>query len=197
MNFTAFFSYVFLTAFTPGPNNIISMTNAGRCGFRGAIPYASGVFVGVVALCACGAAFSSLLFSLSSAARPAMLCLGAAYLLWLAWNLWRDRPGSGRSTLSRTDTFASGVFMQFVNVKMILYCVTTLSSFVLPHYRDPAHLAGFAALLAGTALASNLSWALFGSVFERFFKKYGRAFNACMALLLAWCAAAMLMDLRQ
>ena len=34
MNFAAFLSYVILTSITPGPNNIMSMTNAGRYGFR-------------------------------------------------------------------------------------------------------------------------------------------------------------------
>ncbi|MDD4708424.1 MAG: lysine transporter LysE, partial [Firmicutes bacterium] len=33
-NFTAFISYVLVTTFTPGPNTIMSMSNASRYGFK-------------------------------------------------------------------------------------------------------------------------------------------------------------------
>ncbi|HWJ02835.1 MAG TPA: lysine transporter LysE, partial [Verrucomicrobiae bacterium] len=33
-NFAAFLSYVLVTSFTPGPNNIMSMSNASRYGFK-------------------------------------------------------------------------------------------------------------------------------------------------------------------
>lgn len=38
-----FLSYVFITAFTPGPNNIMSMSNASRLGFKKAFPFNLGI----------------------------------------------------------------------------------------------------------------------------------------------------------
>ena len=35
----AFLTYAVITAATPGPNNIMSMSNAGRLGFRRALPF--------------------------------------------------------------------------------------------------------------------------------------------------------------
>ena len=50
----AFLTYAVITAATPGPNNIMSMSNAGRLGFRRALPFNFGIWVGftiVMVLC--------------------------------------------------------------------------------------------------------------------------------------------------
>ena len=193
MNFWAFFVYLLSSAFTPGPNNIISMMNAGRYGFKGALPYSLGVFLGLLVLGGCSAALSSLLYGLSPAARSVMLALGAAYLLWLAWSLLRNSPGEGRS-FSRADTVASGVFMQFINLHAYFYCLAALSSFVLPYHQGLLPVAGSVVLLAALAFVACCCWAAFGVVVDRFFKDYGRLFNAAMASLLVYCAAMMLRD---
>ena len=38
-NWFAFLTYAVITAATPGPNNIMSMSNGGRLGFKGALPF--------------------------------------------------------------------------------------------------------------------------------------------------------------
>lgn len=35
----SFLTYAVVTAVTPGPNNILSMSNGSRRGFRGALPF--------------------------------------------------------------------------------------------------------------------------------------------------------------
>ena len=193
MNFMAFFSYVSLMAFTPGPNNIMAMSNAGRYGFRGALPFNVGVFLGVSTIVSCCAAFSSLLYDRLPAVRPVMLCLGAAYILWLAWTVWRDKPHEATNgVLSRTNTVAAGMTLQLVNVKVITFGLTSMASFVLPHYRDPLPIAGFALMTATICFTSTCCWAAFGAAFDRLFKKHGRLLNAAMALLLVYCAVTML-----
>ena len=54
-NFSAFLVYMIITAITPGPNNITSMTNAARYGFKKSWPYNLGMWVAftiVMILCA-------------------------------------------------------------------------------------------------------------------------------------------------
>ena len=81
-------------------------------------------------------------------------------------------------------------------MKVILYGITSLSSFVLPHYDSVAVLALFCVILSVTGFLCTLLWALFGAVFERFFKNYAKIVNAVMALLLVYCAVTMLLELR-
>ena len=135
MNFAAFFSYILLAAFTPGPNNIMSMTNAGRYGFKKAFPFNVGVLLGFLAVMSCCAAFAAVLYDVIPSVKPVMLSVGAAYILWLAWTVWRNKPHEDKKGLSQTNTVFAGAILQFVNVKVILYGLTALSSFVLPHYQ--------------------------------------------------------------
>lgn len=46
-----------------------------------------------------------------------------------------------------------------------------------------------------TGFLCTLLWALFGAVFEKFFKKYSKIVNAVMALLLVYCAVTMVLDI--
>lgn len=195
MNIAAFLSYAFLTAYTPGPNNIMSMANAGKYGLRKSFPFNIGVLFGFLAVMSCSAIFSSLLYDVIPSVKPFMLCFGAAYILWLAWNVWRDKPHDSRKGLAQTNSAVSGMVLQFVNVKVILFGITALSSFVLPHYHGIAQVAGFVVLLSFIGFSGTCCWAVFGAVFDRFFKKYGKMLNLVMALLLVYCAVMMLMDI--
>ncbi len=196
MNWAAFCSYVILTAITPGPNNIMSMSNAAKYGFRRSFPFNVGVWLGFLFVVACCALFSSLLYELIPAIKPWMLALGSLYILWLAWSIWRDKPHAEKKRrLSSTTTVFAGAVLQLVNVKGILYGLTAMSSFVLPYYRELPAVALFSLMLATVGFLCTLLWALCGSVFERFFKKYSKLVNGVMALLLVWCAYSMLSGL--
>jgi threonine/homoserine/homoserine lactone efflux protein len=84
--------------------------------------------------------------------------------------------------------------LQFINVKVILYGITAMSSFVLPYYRGVSSVAAFVLLLSAVGFAGTLCWALFGAAFDRFFIKYSKIVNAVMALALVYCAGAMLLE---
>lgn len=192
MNFSAFFSYTFLTAYTPGPNNIMAMTHAGRDGLKRTLPFLGGMFVGFTVVMGACAAFSSLLYTLIPTIKPVMLWIGAGYILSLAWTVWRDKPKAGGSGEARSNTFLSGMLLQFVNVKIILYGITAMSSYVLPHYQDAASVAFFALLLSVIGMSGCFCWALFGVAFEGLFNKHRKAINLMMALLLVYCALSLL-----
>lgn len=195
MNFAAFISYTFLTAYTPGPNNIMSMTNAGKYGFKKSFPFNLGIWAGFMIVMSCCAVFTTLLYDLIPTIKPFMLCIGAAYILWLAWTIWRDKPHKDSQKITKTNTFAVGMIMQFVNVKVIIYGITALSSFVLPHYDGIFPVLLAVIYLATLGFSGTCCWALFGAAFEKFFAKYNKVLNAVMALLLVYCAVTMLLDL--
>lgn len=191
MNFATFFSYTFLTAYTPGPNNIMSMTNASRDGLKRTLPFLAGILAGFIVVMAACAALSSLLFAFIPSIRFGMLCVGAAYILWLAWTVWRDKPHTGKAGAVRVNSFMSGMLLQFVNVKIMLYGITAMSSYVLPHFRDALTIASFALLLSAIGGLGCLTWSVFGAVFEQLFQKYRKILNAVMALLLVYCAVSL------
>jgi threonine/homoserine/homoserine lactone efflux protein len=189
MNYASFLPYVFLTAFTPGPNNIMCLGNSTRLGFKKSLPFCFGVFAGgafIISLCA---AFMALLDDFAPRAQAYMKWVSAGYLLLLAVTILRDKPhAEGKKPRFRPESFLAGVVMQFVNVKVIMYGITTLSIFILPHYQDLPSIALWVAFLAAAGLLSTFCWTAFGSIFQRFFEKRGKLINAIMAALLAYYA---------
>ena len=190
-NITAFLSYVFLTTFTPGPNNIMSMSNASRYGFKKSIFFNIGVFFGFLIILALSNIFSVTLYSLIPSIKPFMTYIGAAYILLLAWKTYNSNPRGGGKNERNTNTLMAGLLLQFVNPKVILYGVTTVSTFIVPYYSSVFVLAGFTLFLATIGFISTCSWALFGSVFQRFLANNVKIVNSVMALLLVYCAVSL------
>lgn len=85
--------------------------------------------------------------------------------------------------------------LQFVNIKIILYGITAMSSYILPYYRSLPAVTGFVLLLAASGFIGSCCWAVFGAAFERLFKKYRGPVNTVMALMLVYCSLAILFDL--
>ena len=190
-NIAAFLSYVLVTTFTPGPNNIMSMSNASRYGFKKSILFNVGVFFGFLIILALCSIFSVTLYSLIPSIKPIMTYIGAAYILWLAWKTYKSTPHSEGKSEKHSNTFLSGLLLQFVNPKVIIYGITTVSTFIVPYYDSVFVLAGFTVFLASIGFISTCCWSMFGSVFQRFLFKNDKLVSIIMALLLIYCAVSL------
>ncbi len=219
-DFGGFISYVLISTFTPGPNNIMAMTNAAKYGYKRAIRFCFGVWIGFTVVLALCAVFCKLLQDFIPAIEPYMAVAGSLYILFLAYTTLRDKPrggasaggdiaipdderngqaqreneaqGGSRKTRLKTDSVLSGAVLQFVNVKCILYGITLMSTYILPYYSDIPTIALFVVLLGPPAFISTNCWALFGSVFQRVFTRRKKLVNVIMALLLVYCAVMIL-----
>lgn len=186
-----FLSYAVATAATPGPNNLMSLSNAGRLGFRRAFPFNLGIWAGFTVVMLLCTAFCGALSELVPRIRMPMLAVGAAYMLYLAWKTFRSPPVTDGGGQAKSGFF-SGLTLQFVNPKIYIYCLVSMEAYILPSYQGRwTALAGFALLLAFIGFVFTLCWALFGSVFKLLFSKYARATNTIMALLLVYCAVSL------
>ena len=186
----AFLTYAVITAATPGPNNIMSMSNAGRLGFRRALPFNLGIWVGFTLVMALCTLFCTALSALIPAIRLPMLVLGAAYMLYLAWGTFRSSDVIQED--HAREGFRSGLLLQFINPKIYLYGIMSMEAYILPYYSgQPAVLLFFALLLAFIGFVFTLAWAVFGSVFRLLFSRHARTVNTIMALLLVYCAVSL------
>ena len=186
----SFLTYAVITAATPGPNNIMSMSNAGRLGFRRALPFNLGIWVGFTIVMALCTLFCTALSALIPAIRLPMLVLGAAYMLYLAWGTFRSSDVIQED--HAREGFRSGLLLQFINPKIYLYGIMSMEAYILPYYSgQPAVLLFFALLLAFIGFVFTLAWAVFGSVFRLLFSRHARTVNTIMALLLVYCAVSL------
>ena len=156
MNWLSFLIYVFTNGITPGPNNIMSMNGGTQVGFRRTFPFNCGILVGVFIIMTLCLIFSSILYQLIPSIRFPMKIAGVLYLLFLAWKTLRHK-----ANLERKDSrgsFFSGIFLQFLNVKLIIHGITAMSLFILPVYTDLFILISFALLLAFSAFSCTLCY---------------------------------------
>lgn len=185
-----FLIYCFITAYTPGANNLLSMSNAIRLGFRRSVRFNLGILAGFAVIMSVCTAFSATLYSFLPKVKVVMQILGAAYMLYLAWKVWKSSSELSADG-GREACFLSGMVLQFANPKIYIYAVTAMSLYILPVYHSAAALIGFTVILTIIGASGSFVWALFGAAFCKFFSRHTRMVNTIMALLLIYCAVAL------
>lgn len=185
-NLFPFLSYVFVVTFTPGPNNIMSMVNANKFGFRRTRGFLLGVFAGFSIVMILSSYFNLILFNLIPKIKVFMGILGAAYMIYLAFKIVTGKDHAEDNP--KYNSFPAGVALQFVNPKGILYGITVVSNFILPYSRSDLFLVSSSIALGAVAYLSVSSWALFGAFFQRFLSKHRKPFNVAMGILLVYSA---------
>jgi threonine/homoserine/homoserine lactone efflux protein len=197
----ALLTFATLMSFTPGPNTTMSTALAANHGLRRTLHFIVAVPTGwTLMMIACGLGLGALVLAVP-ALNLVVRTIGIGYLLWLAWRL------SGARTLGEADgsrlnvTFWQGVGMQFVNIKAWMLALALAAGWVTSAAGHPAsnplqRLAIVCGVMALFALASNLTYALVGSLLRRWLGAGTRLlwFNRAMALLLVatavWMALA-------
>jgi cysteine/O-acetylserine efflux protein len=188
-----FLVYAVVTTFTPGPNNITSSAIGMRRGYWRTLPYIGGITLGFLVIMLASGLLTDLASKAYRGILPWFKWIGVAYMAWLAVSLFLpSRHGAGEDT-ERNVGFTSGLLLQIMNPKVILYGITIYSSFHLLIADTPARLAGSSVLLALMGCVSTSLWALMGSLFSRLLR--GRVaqlcFNGVMALLLVLSAVSL------
>ncbi len=182
----SFAPYAFVTAYTPGPNNILALNTTSNYGWSNGRKLILGIgtgFICVMLVCAVGCFWIA---KYIGGIVSVMKYVGAAYILWLAFHVAKSRPDEGEQ--KEAGGFVKGMVLQFVNVKIILAAITTYTGYVIPVDDSLEALLASAVFLTLAGVSGTLVWAAAGSLLQRFLKKYYRPFNICMALLLVECA---------
>jgi threonine/homoserine/homoserine lactone efflux protein len=181
-------TYCFLMSSTPGPNNVMLTASGANFGYRGTLPQIMGIRLGnaVQVLLTClglGALFIAFP-SLQTVLRVG----GALYLLWLAWKL--TGGGMADAQMPHPVSFTQAAMFQHLNPKAWMKAVT-LAAVFMPAGWPPLQAALCVVLIDFVVGFPCISaWALFGVAIRRFLTdpRRRRAFNAIMAVSLAWLA---------
>ena len=187
---SGFLTYTLITALTPGPNNILALSSVNQHGFRRSLRVLAGMSAGFLVLMLVCGIFTYTLISVLPSLTNWLVWIGAAYILWLAWKIANSSPAADDSS-ERPLSFWLSFWLQFANVKIILYGITALSAFVLPYTQNILSVTAVSVLLAVIGCLGNLVWALAGHLFQSIFRQYGRLVNRVLALLLIYYAVRM------
>lgn len=177
--------YSLVTAFTPGPNNIVALHAVSQNGWRKGRHVLFGIAAGFLCVMVLCALFCYELSKYIPALSGLLRYVGAAYIVWLAVHVARStyEEGGGRQM-----SFWEGVFLEFANFKIILYAITIYTGYVLPSGADLPSLLFHALCITSIGMAGVLTWACAGRILQRFLARHSRFFHLAMALILVYCA---------
>ncbi|SCZ26887.1 MULTISPECIES: LysE family translocator [Pseudomonas] len=186
----------------PGPNNLLSVSNATRYGYRRACVAGIGrllAFAGMIALAAAGLAVvlqtSELLFY-------GIKIIGAGYLLYLAWQLWRANPAAEDAIAAPANGLLALARQEFLvaagNPKAILIFTAFLPQFVDPTRAITPQFMQLGVLFLLLEWIAISVYAYMGLHMRRWFAepRGKRIFNRCCAGLLSAAASVLLMAKR-
>lgn len=184
---SAFLTYIFVVTYTPGPNNIMSMAHASQYGFKKTLHFMFGVMTGVFFIILASNYFTLFLFNVIPKIKTFMGLVGAGYMTYLAVKIMKSSSSHEKKEQSFLK-YTTGIMLQFVNPKFILYAITVTSSFIVPYFNKNYQILLFSGLLAIIAFSSLALWAAFGTLFNRFLSQYSKPFSITMGLLLLYSA---------
>lgn len=164
---TALILLCIAVSFTPGPNTTLSTALAANFGLRRALRFVLAVPVGwglLLGLCAGGV--GALVVSVP-ALRLLVTASGVAYLLWLAYQLWHAHKLAHASNSQLKVTFWQGVMLQFLNIKAWMLALTVVAGWLVGRADMAQRFLLVLPLLLAFALASNLTYALVGTLLRQ------------------------------
>lgn len=173
---------------TPGPTNLISMSNGSRFGTRATLPFAlGGSFGAALVLLMTLGGFASVIQTLPILRVSLGLC-GALWLSWLAWKLFHSPAASPDSQVDGAPRARSyhGALMQLINPKTWMMALTASSLYAPISGNLLAHNLILAAIFFTVTTPCILGWAWLGAGSARLSNSERglRRFNQLLAALL-------------
>jgi len=178
-------TYAFVMSITPGPNNVMLTASGANFGLRRTLPHILGITVGFGVLVAAACGGLGILFSRWPQLHIALKWAGAAYLVFLGWQILRSR-GAGSATAAKPVTFWEAAGFQFLNPKAwVIALAATL--FMPAELGQALAIAYVATIITVVSLPCTTVWAVFGSSLRQMLTRpvARRIFNWVMAVALA------------
>lgn len=178
---TEYLIYILTTAVTPGPNCIVSLSNASQKGFPKCLSLNFGMFAGTATVDIISFFLVTFLVSALPSVRLILQICGIIYLVYLSICLAKK----GRVSIGdKTGGFRTGFLMQFVNVKVMMLSVTANSIYVLSLMKSTLHGLLLVLIIPLICLFCTLLWAVAGVALSSIYNKHSKGFNVFFALTL-------------
>ena len=187
-------TYIFITTFTPGPNNISSAAAGVQLGLKKSLPYLFGVVVGFFIVMLLSGYLNFFLHARYSVIAVYVKWIGFFYMLWLAGSLFLK--SEKKKTAITSFSFMPGVLLQLVNPKVILYGITIFAVFSNTLAVNSWSVFLGSAVLSCVGFVSVLTWCTIGSFLTQFLsnKRNLLIFNLVLAGLLLYSAFSIILE---
>lgn len=182
-------SFVLVTTFTPGPNNISSASMGILHGYPATLRYLSGISTGFFLIMLLCGWISSTLLQVLPALEGILRVVGALYILWLAFHTLKASYAF-EADEGTSLGFAQGLFLQVLNPKLIVYGLTIYSTFLSGVVTSPIHLLLSALILTAIGFCSTSTWTVLGATIRAQLNRprVKQILNTALSLLLVYTA---------
>lgn len=194
IDFGAITLFLIVNSFTPGPNNLMCMYLGAHYGLKGSRRFIVGSMSAVfIKTMLCGL-LNVVLAHFIPKIVPVMKWVGAAYMLYLAWNMLRSGMKKGETAEKQGEsTYSAGILLQVLNMKSWISALSLFSVYVVPHTTAFWAILTASGMMLGLLILASLSWCLFGRAIKSVYEKYRLPISAVMALSLVYCAVTALL----
>ena len=153
--------FSFVSAVTPGPNNILLWASGATFGLRRTVPHVLGTAVGLGAMALAAAAGIAALLAAVPVLGVAMRVAGSAYLLFLAWQIARSGTLTAGEA-SRPLSVPEAAAFQVVNPKAWIFALGAVTTFRPPELGEVVGSLAIAAVMMAVIIPAAGVWAAFG-----------------------------------
>ena len=176
------------TAFTPGPNNILSSYSGFNFGFKKTIPLMLGVILGWTTMLTVMASGLIIIFQKYIFLQSIVKILGTIFLIYLAYKIAFSSTNESEN-IKKPVLFFDTFLFQFINPKGVMVAMIAVSTFidVQNNYLRDATIVIITYFFM--AVFSVSSWCLLGKYLRKFAtsKNFIKKFNYIMSFLLIVC----------
>jgi len=175
----------FVTAFTPGPNNIVASYSGFNFGLIKTIPHILGVILGFTTLVFLLTIGLINVFKLYPVIQETLRYLGTAFLIYLAYKISFSQSSENKLKENPVKFIETFLF-QFLNPKGVIVGIIVVSTYVETgenYFLYSLWVIMLAVLFSSTSI---ISWTLLGKFLRKFATndKFIKYFNYAMSMLL-------------
>ena len=136
-NYILFIAIASATNASPGPGVVLTITNAIKDGFLGAISGVFGVAIAMLCIAVISATSLAAILSTSALAFTILKYIGSAYLIYLGIKMWRSSSNfnvsNNNSVKSHKKKFTEGFLITLLNPKPIFFFMALFPQFINPN----------------------------------------------------------------
>ena len=179
LSFTLFAS---VSAFTPGPNNIMLAASGANFGFRASLPHILGVSAGFISMVIAAGFGLASLFTVFPNLYNIFKSISYIFLVYLAWKI----GSAGRAQTQHPDEplrFWQGAIFQLVNPKGVSVIISSVTAYTSSAKAVASEVFVLFVVFSFVTIGSTCTWTLFGLMIKQVLntEKRLRLFNITMA----------------
>ena len=181
----SFATFAMVSAFTPGPNNVMLAASGANFGFCRTLPHIFGILVGFCSLVVAAGLGLASLFAVIPWFYNVLKVISVLFLLYLAWKI----GSAGRTTTKDKDrplSFLQAASFQLINPKAITVILSSVTAYTSTAENVGAEITTLLVVFATVTICATCTWAVFGTAIAHLLTSQTRLrkFNITMALIL-------------